>query len=62
MDANFRLKNQNVSSESRDPALCDGPGYFVKHGPFEEWLEENKKLEDSEDEVGNNADIHLFDA
>ena len=51
MDANFRLKNQNVSSWSCDPALCDGPGYFVKQAPFESWLEENKKIEDADDEV-----------
>ncbi|KAL0578101.1 hypothetical protein V5O48_003880 [Marasmius crinis-equi] len=53
LDANFRLKEQTVSSHSRDPALCDGQGYFVRRKPFERWLEENKKVEDAEDEISN---------
>ncbi|KAL0569846.1 hypothetical protein V5O48_012112 [Marasmius crinis-equi] len=53
LDANFRLKEQLVSSHSRDPALCDGLGYFVRRALFEKWLEENKKVEDSEDEISN---------
>ncbi|KAL0575102.1 hypothetical protein V5O48_006852 [Marasmius crinis-equi] len=53
LDANFRLKEQVVSSHSRDPALCDGQGYFVGRKRYEEWIEENKKREDSEDEISN---------
>ncbi|KAL0565660.1 hypothetical protein V5O48_016361 [Marasmius crinis-equi] len=53
MDANFRLKEQLVSSHSRDPALSDGLGYFVKRGLYEEWLEKNAKVSDKEDEISN---------
>ncbi|KAL0570776.1 hypothetical protein V5O48_011179, partial [Marasmius crinis-equi] len=53
LDANFRLKQQAVSSHSRDPALCDGQGYFVGRKGYEDWIEENKTREDKEDEVSN---------
>ncbi|KAL0572904.1 hypothetical protein V5O48_009073, partial [Marasmius crinis-equi] len=53
LDANFRLKEQTVSSHSRDPALCDGQGYFVGRKDYEHWVEENKTREDVEDEVSN---------
>ncbi|KAJ7853407.1 hypothetical protein B0H13DRAFT_2358947 [Mycena leptocephala] len=34
VDANFRLSNQNVSSEAADPVIGDGLGYFCKcEGP-----------------------------
>ncbi|KAL0564010.1 hypothetical protein V5O48_018046 [Marasmius crinis-equi] len=52
-DANFRLKEQLVSSHSRDPALCDGLGYFVRRGPFERWVEENNRVNSSEDEISD---------
>lgn len=38
MDANFRLKEQLVSSHSRDPGLCDGEGYFVRRVPYEMYV------------------------
>ncbi|KAL0576618.1 hypothetical protein V5O48_005376 [Marasmius crinis-equi] len=62
LDANFRLKEQAVSSHSRDPALCDGLGYFVRRAPFEKWLEENKKVEDSEDEASDISNCVPFAA
>ncbi|KAK7016446.1 hypothetical protein VNI00_018883 [Paramarasmius palmivorus] len=37
IDGNFRLKEQLVSSHSRDPALNDGMGYFVRRVPYEKW-------------------------
>ncbi|KAL0568990.1 hypothetical protein V5O48_012979 [Marasmius crinis-equi] len=51
VDANFRLKEQLVSSHSRDPVLCDGLGYFVWRKPFEAWVEENERKADPEDEI-----------
>ncbi|KAE9394197.1 hypothetical protein BT96DRAFT_958865 [Gymnopus androsaceus JB14] len=38
MDANFRLKEQLVSSHSRDPGLNDGKGYFVQREPYEKYI------------------------
>ncbi|KAL0568428.1 hypothetical protein V5O48_013556 [Marasmius crinis-equi] len=35
MDFNFRLKNQLVSSWSRDPGVADGWSYFVPRKPYE---------------------------
>lgn len=37
-DANFRLKEQLVSSHSRDPGLVDGLGYFVGRAEYEEYV------------------------
>lgn len=37
-DANFRLKEQLVSSHSRDPGLVDGLGYFVARKKYEEYV------------------------
>ncbi|KAL0576155.1 hypothetical protein V5O48_005823 [Marasmius crinis-equi] len=49
MDANFRLKEQLVSSHSRDPALTDGLGYFVKRKPYEAWVD----AKGDSDEISN---------
>lgn len=38
LDANFRLKRKNVSSEEDDPALGDGWAYFVKECTYKEYL------------------------
>ncbi|KAL0566113.1 hypothetical protein V5O48_015905 [Marasmius crinis-equi] len=52
-DANFHLKEQLVSSHLCDPALCDELGYFVRRGPFERWVEENNRVNRSEDEISD---------
>ncbi|KAK7019683.1 hypothetical protein VNI00_018005 [Paramarasmius palmivorus] len=41
IDANFRLKEQLVSSHSRDPSLNDGLGYFVKRRDYEKYVLQN---------------------
>ncbi|SJL10439.1 uncharacterized protein ARMOST_13825 [Armillaria ostoyae] len=46
MDANFCLKNQMVSSYSRDPGLGIGLGYFVPRAPFEEYVINHTSDED----------------
>ncbi|KAI5823238.1 hypothetical protein K523DRAFT_255521, partial [Schizophyllum commune Tattone D] len=38
MDACFRLKRRDVSSNEKDPRLIDGGAYMVEHKPFETWL------------------------
>ncbi|KAF6763520.1 hypothetical protein DFP72DRAFT_986476 [Ephemerocybe angulata] len=38
LDANFRLKRKNVSSDVRDPGLIQGFCYILKDGPFREYL------------------------
>ncbi|KAE9403518.1 hypothetical protein BT96DRAFT_1080167 [Gymnopus androsaceus JB14] len=37
-DANFRLKEQLVSSHSRDPGLVNGLGYFVERTKYEQYV------------------------
>lgn len=37
-DANFRLKEQLVSSHSRDPGLVEGLGYFVGRTEYEKYV------------------------
>ncbi|KAL0563484.1 hypothetical protein V5O48_018584 [Marasmius crinis-equi] len=53
VNANFRLKEQLVPSHSPDPALCNGLGYFVRRGPFEDWVDENNHLNNPEDEISD---------
>lgn len=38
IDANFRLKRKNVSSERRDPSLNNGCAYFVEETKYKEHL------------------------
>ncbi|KAG6807687.1 hypothetical protein H0H92_006699, partial [Tricholoma furcatifolium] len=42
IDANFRLKRKDVSSEALDPALGDGLAYFVKQEPYTIHLAKHK--------------------
>lgn len=42
MDANFRMKRKNVSSEEKDPSLSKGYAYFVDEKPYKEYLEVHK--------------------
>ena len=46
MDANFRLKNQMVSSYLRDPGLGIGLGYFIPRSPDEKYVLNNTSDED----------------
>lgn len=39
IDANFRLKRKNVSSDSKDPGLCPGWAYFVEEKAYKAHLE-----------------------
>ncbi|KAL0567542.1 hypothetical protein V5O48_014447 [Marasmius crinis-equi] len=41
VDFNFRLKNQLVSSWTRDPGLGDGRSYFVPRAPYEAYISEH---------------------
>lgn len=44
MDANFRLRRLNVSSEDNDPSLNRGYGYFVEENDFRSFLETYGKI------------------
>jgi hypothetical protein len=46
LDANFRLKNQLVSSYTRDPGLGTGLAYFVPTQPYNEFLLERVSEKD----------------
>ncbi|KAJ7306865.1 hypothetical protein DFH08DRAFT_720597 [Mycena albidolilacea] len=48
-DCNFRLINRNVSSETKDPIVGDGHGYFVNHGRYSDFL----RTQVSEDEISS---------
>ncbi|KAL0568243.1 hypothetical protein V5O48_013754 [Marasmius crinis-equi] len=52
MDFNFRLKNQLVSSWSRDPGVADGWSYFVPRGPYEAHISQFADEEDVSTCVG----------
>jgi hypothetical protein len=40
MDCNFKMTRKNVSSDEKDPSLCNGFAYFVPEAPFKEYLRE----------------------
>ena len=40
MDANFRLKRRDVSSETKDPSYSAGWSYFVPEKEYKEFLAE----------------------
>jgi hypothetical protein len=48
MDANFRARRKNVSSEEADPSLSDGYSYFVPEKEYKAYLE---KYKDEKQEV-----------
>ncbi|KAF8874974.1 hypothetical protein BD779DRAFT_1613491 [Infundibulicybe gibba] len=56
IDANFRLKRLNVSSNLRDPSLTRGYAYFVDEQPFMQFLEEYGGTIPQEHSTCNNHD------
>lgn len=40
MDANFRLRRRNVSSEEKDPSYSNGWSYFVPEAAYKAHLKE----------------------
>jgi hypothetical protein len=43
LDANFRLKRKNISSQTVDPGLSKGWAYFVEETAYKAHLEGFKK-------------------
>ncbi|SJL12496.1 uncharacterized protein ARMOST_15923 [Armillaria ostoyae] len=57
VDANFRLRRLNVSSEDNDPSLNCGYGYFVEENDFRSFLETYGKIIPAEEKsTCNNHD------
>ncbi|KAG5649178.1 hypothetical protein H0H81_005641, partial [Sphagnurus paluster] len=44
IDANFRLKRKNMSSNNEDPSLSNGWSYFVPKTPFKDFLQKHDKI------------------
>jgi hypothetical protein len=44
IDANFRLKRRNVSSEAADPSFSNGWSYFVPEAKYKAHLQEFSDL------------------
>ncbi|KAF8871964.1 hypothetical protein BD779DRAFT_1613866 [Infundibulicybe gibba] len=58
MDANFRLKRLNVSSNDKDPGLNRGFAYFVSEKPFKAFLQTyDKKIPDDVSTCSNHDAI-----
>ncbi|KAG6849505.1 hypothetical protein H0H93_007961 [Arthromyces matolae] len=58
IDANFRLKRLNVSSEEKDPGLNHGYAYFVDAASFSQYLNTfNDKIEDDVSDCNNHDAI-----
>lgn len=45
-NANFRLRNENVSTREHDPPLADGTAYFVNGQPYQKWMDQNAMQEE----------------
>ncbi|KAJ7573010.1 hypothetical protein C8J56DRAFT_1008492 [Mycena floridula] len=43
-DADFKIKRRDVSSEEKDPGLCQGHAYFVEQKSYDAYLETNKGI------------------
>ncbi|RXW11706.1 hypothetical protein EST38_g14149 [Candolleomyces aberdarensis] len=41
VDANFRLKRKDISSDQADPGLSQGFSYFVEHNDFKQYLHDH---------------------
>ena len=58
LDANFRLKRMNVSSDNRDPGLNHGYAYVVENRQFREYLSEyGEKVPDDKSTCNNHNAI-----
>ncbi|KAK0499303.1 hypothetical protein EDD18DRAFT_1460281 [Armillaria luteobubalina] len=56
VDANFRLKRNNVSSDEQDPGLNAGYAYFVENQAFKNYLQKYSDLLPEETNTCNNHD------
>ncbi|KAK0490084.1 hypothetical protein EDD18DRAFT_1465849 [Armillaria luteobubalina] len=54
VDANFRLKHNNVSSDEQDPGLNAGYAYFVENQAFKNYLQKYSDLLPEETNTCNN--------
>jgi hypothetical protein len=64
LDANFRLKRKNVSSDQADPGLSRGWAYFVDEEKYKDHL--NRYKHETEPVsfftfIANNLHIHFFE-
>ncbi|KAJ3503382.1 hypothetical protein NLJ89_g8461 [Agrocybe chaxingu] len=58
LDANFRLKRMNVSSDLRDPGLNHGYAYLVDHAEFQAYLDTyGEKIPDDKSTCNNHDAI-----
>ncbi len=58
IDANFRLKRMNVSSDERDPGLNHGYAYIVEQQKFEKYLGQyGEKIADDKSSCNNHDAI-----
>ncbi|KAF6744766.1 hypothetical protein DFP72DRAFT_1051726 [Ephemerocybe angulata] len=61
LDACFRLKRKDVSSEKADPGLSNGFSYFVKQSKFNEYLEEHKDEVEPKSNCSRHDAVNLAD-
>ncbi|KAF6751956.1 hypothetical protein DFP72DRAFT_1070661 [Ephemerocybe angulata] len=61
LDACFRLKRKDVSSEKADPGLSDGYSYFVKNPKFVEFLETHKDEVEPKSTCSRHDAVNLAD-
>ena len=58
IDANFRLKQMNVSTDARDPGLNHGYAYLVERESFEKYLDKyGEKIPDDKSSCNNHDAI-----
>jgi len=57
MDANFRLRSKLRNLNSKDPTLTPGWAYFVKYGPYAEFI---KDYVDQDEVLASTVCLRLY--
>lgn len=61
LDANYRLKRKDVSSDEADPGLSRGFAYFVNDKPFRQALKEHENDREPKSTCSRHDAVNLAD-
>ncbi|KAF8133031.1 hypothetical protein EV363DRAFT_1397923 [Boletus edulis] len=61
MDADFRMKRKDVSSDEADPGLNNGSAYFMEEKAYKQWLGHSKDEVQEKSECTGHTAVNLAD-
>ncbi|KAJ3531990.1 hypothetical protein NMY22_g7930 [Coprinellus aureogranulatus] len=61
LDANYRLKRKDVSSDSADPGLSKGFAYFVNNQPFQKFVDQHSEDKEPKSTCSRHDAVNLAD-